>query len=141
MVDEEKLRLMVDIALQEKKQEKLGITQEMYYRSHYIRSNVFSTIWNLTIGYFFLLLLILLYRIDYFFINVAKLDYRGIGVAILVVYAAIVLLGFLLSYYYYTKKYAKHKNVRKDYFRKIEKLSEYYKEDKEAESDDTFIGV
>ena len=76
MVNEEKVRIMAQIALDETKYHKKEIREGEYDKSDYVRSHVISAIWNVTISYIFILCLIALYYADYIFLNVARLAYE-----------------------------------------------------------------
>ena len=51
MVNEEKIRIMTQIALDEEKRYKTEIEESGYYKSDYIRAHVISVVWSLTVSY------------------------------------------------------------------------------------------
>ena len=51
MVNEEKLRIMTQIALDETKRHKTEIKEGGYYKLDYIRAHIISVVWNLTLAY------------------------------------------------------------------------------------------
>ncbi|MDD7403608.1 MAG: hypothetical protein SO170_05915 [Butyribacter sp.] len=141
MVNEEKVRIMTQIALDETKNHKKEISEGEYYKSDYIRSHVISAVWNITVSYFLFVCLAVIYHADYIFVNVARLHYEVIGFLVLGIYAFIVLLSILLSYLIYSKKYIKNKKVLDDYCSKLEELEHFYEQNGEEEVDDTITGA
>ena len=104
MVNEEKVRIMAQIALDETKYHKKEIRGGEYDKSDYVRSHVISAIWNVTISYIFILCLIALYYADYIFLNVARLAYERLGFILLGIYTIFIILTILMSYLFYSKK-------------------------------------
>jgi len=143
MVNEEKLRIMTQIALDETKRYKTEIEESGYYKSDYIRAHIISVVWNLTVAYVFILFLIALYNADYIFVNVASLEYDRLGFTVLGIYVGILILGILFSFFHFKKKYAKNLLVLKEYYTNLKKLDEFYmqNQNKEETGDDTIIGV
>lgn len=143
MVNEEKLRIMTQIALDETKRYKTEIEESGYYKSDYIRAHTIAVVWNLTLAYVLILFLIALYNADYIFVNVASLEYDRLGFAVLGVYVGILILGIFFSYFHFKKKYVKNLLVLKGYYSNLKKLDEFYtrNQNKEETGDDTIISV
>ncbi len=143
MVNEEKLRIMTQIALDETKRHKTEIKEGGYYKLDYIRAHIISVVWNLTLAYVLILFLIALYNADYIFVNVASLEYDRLGFIVLGIYVGILVLGILFSYFHFKKEYAKNLFILKGYYTNLKKLDEFYtqNQNKEETGDDTIIGV
>lgn len=139
MVSEEKVRMMTQIALDEKGVYKKEIREGAYYKGDYIRSHVLSALWNITISYVLLLFLLGLYHADYIFLNVVRFQYKRLAVIILGIYSILLLLGGFLSYYYFADKYKKNRHGIHGYLRKLENLEQFYKQSKEEAENDTDI--
>ena len=82
MVNEEKVHIMTQIALDETKKCKDQLHEGGYYKSDYIRSHTISAVWNITVSYLLVLFLIALYFSDYLFVNVVRLNYLQLGIMI-----------------------------------------------------------
>ena len=117
MVNEEKLRIMTQIALDETKRHKTEIKEGGYYKLDYIRAHIF--------------------------VNVASLEYDRLGFIVLGIYVGILVLGILFSYFHFKKEYAKNLFILKGYYTNLKKLDEFYtqNQNKEETGDDTIIGV
>jgi hypothetical protein len=72
---------------------------------------------------------------------VVRLHYDKIGFAVLTIYLVLVLFCVLISYLHFTKKYAKNQLALKGYYANLQKLEEFYSQNKEETEDDTVIGA
>lgn len=134
MVNEKKVRIMTRLALDESKRYKQDIEVAAYYRSDYIRSRTIRVFWGVSMSYILLLALIVLYHMEYLFVNVVKLDYRSLGFIVLSIYASLIILCLLISVMYYSAKYTKSRKHLRDYMGKLKELEEFYEEDQEGEN-------
>lgn len=141
MVNEEKVRVMTGIALTETKYGKDEVKEGGYFRSDYIRFHVTSAMWDITVSYFFILLLIGIYHADYLFKNVASLPYGLMGAIILVIYILFMIIAGTGSYVYYTREYIRKRRILEEYCRQLDALSAFYQKNEEETGDDAAIGV
>lgn len=141
MVNEEKVRVMTGIALTETKYGKDEVKEGGYFRSDYIRFHVTSAMWDITVSYFFILLLIGIYHADYLFKNVASLPYGLMGTIILVIYILFMIIAGTASYVYYTREYIRKRRILEEYCRQLDALSAFYQKNEEETGDDAAIGV
>ena len=141
MVNEDKVRIMTQIALDETNNSRDGIDESGYYRSDYIRSHTISVIWNLSVAYVLILFLVAMYRADYIFVNVVKLDYAKIGMAILGIYVILIMISVFFSYFHFLKKYIIVQEHLREYYTKLLQLEEFYAKSKEESKDDAVTGA
>lgn len=141
MVNEEKIKVMTDIALDETKRYQEEISEGIYFKGDYIRSHVISAIWNITMAYLLLAALVVLYQADYLLVNITKVSYRFLIGAGLGMYFLFCLITGLLSFWYYSLKYQDNMMIIKEYNDKLEKLKTFYAESGEEQKDDTAAGV
>lgn len=141
MVNEERVYLMTQLALEETVHHKEEIKECGYYKSEYIRSHVLGVVYNVTVSFFLLLVLVVLYHVDYIFLNVVGLDYMGIGVTILGIYLGLVIISVIFSYFYYSQKYVSNRVVLRRYYDTLKKLNDLYSHGREEAEDDTVTGV
>lgn len=127
MIDDRKVRLMTQLALYEKKEGKEDIKLSKFYRTDYVRLQVLKTGVMVTIAYFLILVMIVIYQSEYLIANAVALDYKGIGLKVLGVYLVLLtiflistLLGFSIKYRYSRKKLSV-------YFRRLKKLRHMYR--------------
>ncbi len=141
MVNEKKIKVMTSIALDESKRYKEEISEGAYFKGDYIRSHVTSAVWNITMAYFLVAALVVLYQADYILVNITKLSYRfliGTGLGLYFLFA---LITALLSTYYYSLKYQENMGIIKKYNDKLETLKKFYAETGEEIKDDTAAGI
>lgn len=129
MLNNRKVRLMTRLAMYEQKEGKEDIRISKYFRTDYVRLQVLKSIVALTLGYMLILLILVIYHSEYLIRNAVVLDYRGmimryagIYVIILVVYCAMVMIGYMIKYRASRKKLAK-------YFRMLRRLRSIYREE------------
>ena len=141
MVNEKKVRIMTQIALDEMTYHKKEISEGGYYKSDYVRSHVISALCSVTFSYLLCLFLVVLYYADYIFENIARLAYGKIGAVIFGGYGAIFVIVLFISYHYYTRRYAVNKVIVRGYCEKLKALEEFYQESKEETEYDTTTGA
>lgn len=141
MVNEKKVRIMTQIALDEMKYHKKEISEGGYYKSDYVRSHIISSICNVTFSYLLVLFLFALYYADYIFVNIARLEFEKLGFLVFGIYIVIAVLTFFLSHRYFTEQYVKNQAVLGAYCEKLEQLETFYQESKEETEHDTATGV
>lgn len=141
MVNEEKIKLMTGIALDESKRYHDEILEGGYFKQDYVRSHVTTAIGNITVAYFLVIVLIVLYRADYLLVNITKLSYQwllGVGLG---VYVLLGLAVGWLSWYYYHQKYSENILLLEEYDKKLERFKRLYLETGEETEDDTVTGI
>ncbi|MCD7826752.1 MAG: hypothetical protein LUH14_12445 [Clostridiaceae bacterium] len=141
MVNEEKVYLMTQIALDETKRCKKELSREGYYKSHYIRSHVMGVICNVTVSYFLLAFLVILYHADFIFLNIVVLDYARHGLVFFGIYMVLLVVSVFFSYFHFQKRYRQVRSKLAGYHEHLKKLEEYYIKSKEETEDDTIIGA
>ena len=115
MVNEEKVRIMTAIAYEEKEHGSELLNDAFFYKNDYVKMHVLSVIWNYTIGYFLILILIALYNMDYLLLNFVKINYLYAGMALLFSYLLIIIVSILISKIYYQDKYDKEQETMQKY--------------------------
>lgn len=142
MVNKEKVRIMAQIALDETNSHKKVIEEGEYYKSDYIRSHLISVLWNITVSFILIVSLSALYYADYISLNIVRINYEKLGFILLGIYTIIIILSMLLSYLYFSKKYIRNRKILEEYQKKLELLSDFYKQNREdSENDTTTTGI
>ena len=77
MVNEKKVRLMTQLALDEKRLYKDELDESGYFRSDYIRSNTLKVLLGYSISYLLIMGLVAMYYVDYLFTNVVQMDMQS----------------------------------------------------------------
>lgn len=81
MVNEKKVRLMTQLALDEKRFYKDELDESGYFRSDYIRSNTLKVLLGYSISYLLIMGLVAMYYVDYLFYKCSADGYAEHGVA------------------------------------------------------------
>lgn len=131
MLNEKKIRLMTKLALFEEKEGKEELKLDRYYRIDYIRYQVLKSIVCLTVGYLLILMLILLYQSEHILDTLPLLDYKTIGIYVLIIYLFLVVfysfITGIVSYFRYDRARKKMRSYKKN----LKALRLFYKEEGE----------
>ncbi len=133
MVNEKKVRLMTQLALDETKYYEEEIAEAGYYRSDYIRTHTLRVIWGSTLSYLLIIALIVLYHMEYLLINLVRLDYHSLVLIALGVYVGYITVCVVISILYYSNQYKQSRKKLKSYLYDLKKLEEFYAEDQEGD--------
>ncbi len=135
MLNNHKVRLMTKIAIYEKEDGKEDIRLGRYYRLDYVRYQLLKTIVAVTCGYLILVLLTILYNMEYLIAEAVKLDYATIGRTMLGIYLILVLTFGGLACIGYTIKYNRSRKKLAKYYRMLKKLRTIYRDEQEPASE------
>ena len=91
MVNEEKLRIMVNLARYEQEPLHTELKEAGYYRIDYIRSHLLVTLWSYSVAYVLVLFLIALYHFEYLLSKVRLPEIGSLAAGALAVYLLIML--------------------------------------------------
>lgn len=130
MLNNNKIKIMTKLALYEKGNGKNDIKISQFYKTDYIRYNILKTIVSITVGFLFLLTLVGLYNVEYFINEATKINYKQMGMNILILYLIVVTIYTILTIIVTSLKY---KNTRKHlvkYNKNLKELNEIYKNEK-----------
>ncbi len=131
MLNNHKIRLMTKIAIYEKEDGKEDIRLGKYYRVDYVRYQLLKTIVAVTCGYLILVLLTILYNMEYLIAEAVKLDYAAIGRTMLGIYLVLLLAFSGIAVLGYTIKYNRSRKKLAKYYRMLKRLRTIYREEKE----------
>ena len=131
MLNNHKIRLMTKLAIYEKEDGKEDIRLGKYYRVDYVRYQLLKTIVAVTCGYLILVLLTILYNMDYLIAEAVKLDYAAIGRTMLGIYLVLLLAFSGIAVLGYTIKYNRSRKKLAKYYRMLKRLRTIYREEKE----------
>ena len=92
MVDENKVRIMTDIARDEQQIGKEIMDGGTYYKKDYIAAHTMRIIWSFSLSYILFGILIFLYNIEEILLNFVGIDYLKIGIILLITYMMMLVL-------------------------------------------------
>jgi len=131
MLNNNKTRLMTKLSIYEKKDGKEDIRLGRYYRVDYVRYQLLKTIVAVTFGYLILVLMAILYNMEYLIAEAVRLDYAAIGRTLLGIYLVLVLAFSGIAVLGYTIKYNRSRKKLAKYYRMLKRLRTIYREEKE----------
>lgn len=139
MVDENKVRIMTEIARDEQQIGKEIMDGGTYYKKDYIAAHTMRIIWSFSLAYILFGILIFLYNIEEILLNFVGIDYLKIGIILLITYIMMLVLCFLVSKIYYTEKYKRDREIVREYTANLKLLKEYYDKNRKETVDDTTV--
>lgn len=141
MVNEEKMRIMIKIAQYESELSGKIINEGRYYKTDYVRRHTLSVVLNFSIAYIFVLVLIVLYNIDYIFLNFVTINYAKLFIEIFVPYISSIIICIPVSNIYFNGRYKSSREEIKNYYTELKRLEQYYTDSGKETADDTVTGV
>lgn len=140
MVNEEKVKVMTRLALYEQKESK-AIKTAKYYKDDYIGLNMINTAILITVCYVFILLIGMIYKIDYLMNHITEIDIWGIGKKLVVIYIALVIIYMLLAYIVYSVRFRVAQESNKGYMEDLKKLCRMYKREQRVKTETKIGGI
>ena len=131
MVNEKKVRLMTQLALDEKRLYKDELEESGYFRSDYIRSNTLKVLLGYSISYLLIMGLVAMYYVDYLFTNVVQMDMQSMVWLAGCIYVGLLLIITLFCVLFYMTKYTNNRKRLRKYMMEIDKLQKFYRDSKD----------
>lgn len=131
MVNEKKVRLMTQLALDEKRFYKDELDESGYFRSDYIRSNTLKVLLGYSISYLLIVGLVAMYYVDYLFTNVVQMDMQSMVWLAGCIYVGLLLIITLFCVLFYMTKYTNNRKRLRKYMMEIDKLQKFYRDSKD----------
>lgn len=131
MVNEKKVRLMTQLALDEKRFYKDELDESGYFRSDYIRSNTLKVLLGYSISYLLIMGLVAMYYVDYLFTNVVQMDMLSMVWLAGCIYVGLLLIITLFCVLFYMTKYTNNRKRLRKYMMEIDKLQKFYRDSKD----------
>lgn len=131
MVNEKKVRLMTQLALDEKRFYKDELDESGYFRSDYIRSNTLKVLLGYSISYLLIMGLVAMYYVDYLFTNVVQMDMQSMVCLAGCIYVGLLLIITLFCVLFYMTKYTNNRKRLRKYMMEIDKLQKFYRDSKD----------
>ena len=131
MVNEKKVRLMTQLALDEKRFYKDELDESGYFRSDYIRSNTLKVLLGYSISYLLIMGLVAMYYVDYLFTNVVQMDMQSMVWLAGCIYVGLLLIITLFCVLFYMTKYTNNRKRLRKYMMEIDQLQKFYRDSKD----------
>lgn len=124
MVREQNVKLMSRIAIYEKRKGKAEIPMHTFYKSDYVRLHCLKAIVSATIVFVLVAALAVVYKLEYLLANVLKMDYKRMGMTVLIIYLAWIFLYWLAARILYSARYENARSNIIIYNHNLKKLQE-----------------
>lgn len=129
VIHQEKLKVMTQMALYEKKKSKKDFSIYSYQRGDYVCFEIIKTIIAVTVAFMIILGFIALWNFETIITHFENYDYRQIGLAVLIAYVCILIFYIKLASGKSREEYnAVRPRVRR-YFRRLKKMRGFYAEE------------
>lgn len=126
MLNEKKIRIMIDLSRYENQSGKDELKIAKYYRSDYLGFALFRNFFLTTLGYGIVLALIALYHMEYLLSNIHRMNIVYLAGVIVVGYIALLFVYSVATYVRYSIKYRNGRRGVHLYDRKLAQLLEMY---------------
>ncbi len=134
MIVKDKVGLMSKMAIFEKSKSGKAVLKDIsFFRSDHIRWALLKTGASVTVGYALILILIVLYNLEYLIKNATSLDYKTLGFKILGAYLIVMVIYLVFTFFYSVYSYITNKKKFTKYNKLLLKLERMY--DEESEED------
>ncbi len=134
MINIRKTRLMTKLALYETGEGREDIRLSKYYKTDYVRLQILKTVLAVTVGYILILLMVGLYKSEYLIAEAVNLDYRAIGITVLVIYIILLTIYIVGTIIGYSIKYDLSRGKLTRYFRLLNIMKKIYREEEGSEA-------
>ena len=129
MLDEERIRLMTQMASYENGEGRRSIPIASYFRGDYISFNVVKTAIYITIAYVIIVMTYIYYNAENMIGDIYKFDLVSIARNVLIGYIVVVAAYSIVAYVIYSIRYNRARQSMHDYYAALKKLSAMYEEE------------
>lgn len=133
MVNENKVRLMTQIAIYEKHEGRQYLPVSKYYRSDYIGLALIKNFFIVTFGYVMILACLAVYYLEYLLNNIHRMNLLILGSELLIGYALMLIVFSVFTYVQYSVRYYLAKQSLTDYYQMLTDLNKQYHDDQQDE--------
>jgi len=136
MLNENKIRLMTNLARYEDGDGKEDLKISKYYRSDYVGIGLFKNLILTMVGYFLLWVVIVMYNLDYIMSNLPKMNIPVVIFEFVLGYIVVLIFYSIITYMKCSARYLKAKMNVQAYYTELEGLSKTYgKEDQKKKKE------
>ena len=129
MVNEEKVKLMTQMAIYESTKGKEQLQVSKYYKNDYVKFHMLKTAVAATFAYALILTFYGLLHAEKLLEQINGMDYLATGKALLLSYAIVVVIYVIIAWVIYSIRYERIKPDVIKYNRLLKKTAEYYKQE------------
>jgi len=140
MLNENKIRLMTNLARYEDGEGKEDLKISKYYRSDYIGMGLFKNFILTMLGYFLLWVLVVAYNLDYIMGNLTKMNIPVVIFEFVLGYIVVLIFYSIITYVKRSARYMKGKTSVQTYYADLEELSKTYGKEDQKKKEKKLLG-
>lgn len=125
MLNENKIRIMTNLASFEKQEDKGAIRTAKYFRVDYIRLELLKAFFRITVGYVILIILVALSCLNAFIEGQLKFHYEQVFGNVVMGYFVLLVIGLFITLMVHIVKYNNDRKKIKRYKRRLKILRKY----------------
>ena len=129
MLNEKKIKIMMDLSRYENKHGKEELKIARYYRSDYLAFALFRNFFLTTLGYAVIIGIVALYYMEYLLDNVQNMKIMYLAGIVIGGYIVLIAIYSIVTYIKYSMKYKRGRRGVHLYDRKLAELMELYGKD------------
>ncbi len=134
MINEEKVKIMTNLAMYEQGKGKKYLPVSKYYRSDYIGLALIKNFFLVTIGYCLIIVAVAVYFGEYLLENIHKMNLVLVGIYIIVGYLIVLVVYSILTYIQYSVQYYRAKKSVREYYSQLTELNKIYAREEKRSS-------
>lgn len=134
MINEEKVKIMTNLAMYEQGKGKKYLPVSKYYRSDYIGLALIKNFFLVTIGYCLIITAVAVYFGEYLLENIHKMNLVLVGIYIIVGYLIVLVVYSILTYIQYSVQYYRAKKSVREYYSQLTELNKIYAREEKRSS-------
>jgi len=127
MLNEERIKLMTKLALYEQGEGKKALKTTKYFKNDYVSRNVIFSILSGIFSYLLLVLIWVLFRIEYYTNNISNLNIVVIAITVSALFILYMVFYLILSYFVFSIRYKNFRKGLSDYNEDLKNLHKMYK--------------
>lgn len=129
MLNEDKISLMTEMAVYEKRHGKQDLGVFGYFRNDYIGWQIIKSVISATIAFAIIVGLRIFYSLEDIMVNIYSTDLASFGKGLLVKYLVFTLIYAVISVIIGRQRYRKAKMGLRGYYRDLKRLAGMYREE------------
>lgn len=126
MINEERVKVLFELAKSDANDKKLKVNSRNYYRWDYLWKEAMISFFSGTIAYMIILLFWGIYNMESILESMKKMDFGTTGVTIVVMYIAFIVVYEFITLLVYTYRYKLGKIRLRKYGENVKKLNQMY---------------
>jgi hypothetical protein len=140
MLNEEKIKLMTKLSIYEEQTGKKALAMNKYFKNDYISIRMMTTALQVTFAYLLMVVLWVVYKIDYFMEELTNIYLIQLGQQILILYIVVLVIFVFISYVVYSLKLRSMLAGNQTYAEQLKELYLIYKREEKSKQESRIGG-